>query len=38
MSKYAQELKSTVKEMIVLGKGLLAMEESNGTHNKKIQK
>ena len=38
MSTYAQELKQTAKAMVARGKGILAMDESNGTCNKRFQK
>lgn len=38
MSQYAQELKATAKAMVAEGKGILAMDESNGTCNKRFQK
>lgn len=38
MSAYAQELKATAKAMVARGKGVLAMDESNGTCNKRFQK
>ena len=37
MSKYAEELKSTAKAMMTEGKGILAMDESNGTFNKRFE-
>lgn len=33
MNKYAQELRTTAKAMMAEGKGILAMDESNGTCN-----
>ena len=36
MNKYAQELKTTSKAMMAEGKGILAMDESNGTCNKRF--
>ena len=38
MSAYAQELKETARAMVARGKGILAMDESNGTCNKRFQK
>ncbi|MEM0979736.1 MAG: class I fructose-bisphosphate aldolase [Cyanobacteria bacterium P01_H01_bin.58] len=38
MSTYAQELRQTAKAMVARGKGVLAMDESNGTCNKRFQK
>ena len=38
MSKYSTELKSTAKAMMAEGKGILAMDESNGTCNKRFDK
>lgn len=38
MSAYAQELRSTAKAMVAPGKGVLAMDESNGTCNKRLSK
>ncbi|WP_088242505.1 class I fructose-bisphosphate aldolase [Calothrix rhizosoleniae] len=37
MSKYAPELISTAKAMMAEGKGILAMDESNGTCNKRFE-
>ncbi len=37
MSKYAPELKSTAKAMMAERKGILAMDESNGTCNKRFE-
>jgi fructose-bisphosphate aldolase class I len=37
MSQYAQELRSTAQAMMAEGKGILAMDESNGTCNKRFQ-
>ncbi len=36
MNKYAQELRNTAKAMMAKGKGILAMDESNGTCNKRF--
>ncbi|AFY69455.1 fructose-bisphosphate aldolase [Thalassoporum mexicanum PCC 7367] len=36
MSAYSQELKATAKAMVAPGKGILAMDESNGTCNKRF--
>ena len=36
MSKYAEELRSTAKAMVAPGKGILAMDESNSTCNKRF--
>ena len=36
MNKYAQELRTTAKAMMAEGKGILAMDESNGTCNKRF--
>jgi fructose-bisphosphate aldolase class I len=36
MSKYATELRATARSMVVEGKGILAMDESNGTCNKRL--
>ena len=36
MNKYAQELRNTAKAMMAEGKGILAMDESNGTCNKRF--
>ena len=38
MSAYAQELRETARAMVARGKGILAMDESNGTCNKRFQK
>lgn len=38
MSAYAQELRATAQSMVAKGKGILAMDESNGTCNKRLQK
>jgi fructose-bisphosphate aldolase class I len=38
MSTYAQELISTAKAMVSPGKGILAMDESNATCNKRFEK
>ncbi|MGD1904126.1 MAG: class I fructose-bisphosphate aldolase [Geitlerinemataceae cyanobacterium] len=38
MSAYAQELKATAQAMVATGKGVLAMDESNGTCNKRFEK
>jgi len=38
MSAYAQELRATAQAMVTKGKGVLAMDESNGTCNKRLQK
>ncbi|MEM6518065.1 MAG: class I fructose-bisphosphate aldolase [Cyanobacteria bacterium P01_D01_bin.71] len=38
MSSYAQELRATARAMVAKGKGILAMDESNGTCNKRFQK
>ena len=38
MSKHAVELRSTAKAMMAKGKGILAMDESNGTCNKRFEK
>jgi len=37
MSQYAQELRATAQAMVAKGKGILAMDESNGTCNKRFQ-
>jgi fructose-bisphosphate aldolase, class I len=37
-SVYAQELRQTAQAMVAEGKGLLAMDESNGTCNKRFEK
>ena len=34
MDTYAQELRATAQAMVARGKGILAMDESNGTCNK----
>ncbi len=36
ISKYSQELINTAKSLVVKGKGILAMDESNGTCNKRF--
>ncbi len=36
MNKYAQELRTTAKAMMAEAKGILAMDESNGTCNKRF--
>jgi fructose-bisphosphate aldolase, class I len=38
MSSYAQELKSTVQAMMTDGKGILAMDESKGTCDRRFEK
>lgn len=38
MSIYAQELRTTAQAMVAPGKGILAMDESNGTCNKRFEK
>ena len=38
MDTYAQELRATAQAMVARGKGILAMDESNGTCNKRFQK
>lgn len=38
MSTFAQELRKTAKAMVAEGKGILAMDESNGTCNKRFEK
>ena len=38
MSIYAQELKTTAQAMVAPGKGILAMDESNATCNKRFEK
>lgn len=38
MSKYTQELRNTAKAMMAEGKGILAMDESNGTCNRRFEK
>lgn len=37
MSSYAQELKATAQAMVTRGKGILAIDESNGTCNKRFE-
>ena len=37
MGVYAQELRATAKAMVASGKGILAMDESNGTCNKRFE-
>ncbi|MGB3532445.1 MAG: class I fructose-bisphosphate aldolase [Microcoleaceae cyanobacterium] len=37
MSNYAQELRKTAEAMVAPGKGVLAMDESNGTCNKRFE-
>ena len=37
MNKYAQELRATAQAMMAEGKGILAMDESNGTCNQRAQ-
>ncbi|MGD1850667.1 MAG: class I fructose-bisphosphate aldolase [Cyanophyceae cyanobacterium] len=37
MSQYTQELKTTAQAMVAPGKGILAMDESNGTCNKRFE-
>ena len=37
MNKYAQELRTTAQAMMVEGKGILEMDESNGTCNQRAQ-
>ncbi|MEM6503762.1 MAG: class I fructose-bisphosphate aldolase [Cyanobacteria bacterium P01_C01_bin.89] len=37
MSQYTQELKATAQAMVAPGKGILAMDESNGTCNKRFE-
>lgn len=37
-SKYSQELRDTAKNIVSEGKGILAMDESNGTCNKRFEK
>ena len=37
MNKYADELKINAKSMVTSGKGILAMDESNGTCNKRFE-
>jgi len=38
MSRYDQELRETAQAMVIPGKGILAMDESNATCNKRFQK
>jgi len=38
MNAYIQELRATAKAMVTEGKGILAMDESNGTCNKRLAK
>jgi len=38
MNTYAQELRATAQAMVAPGKGVLAMDESNGTCNKRLGK
>ncbi|HHP7244157.1 MAG TPA: class I fructose-bisphosphate aldolase [Elainellaceae cyanobacterium] len=38
MSDYAKELRATARAMVAEGKGILAMDESNGTCNKRLAK
>ncbi|MEM8637897.1 MAG: class I fructose-bisphosphate aldolase [Cyanobacteria bacterium P01_G01_bin.54] len=38
MSTYATELRATAQAMVAPGKGVLAMDESNGTCNKRFEK
>lgn len=38
MSTYTQELQATAKALVAKGKGILAMDESNGTCNKRFEK
>ncbi|VEP15394.1 putative fructose-bisphosphate aldolase class 1 [Hyella patelloides LEGE 07179] len=38
MNNYTQELRDTAKAMVVEGKGILAMDESNGTCNNRFDK
>ncbi len=38
MTNYAAELRSTAQTMVAPGKGILAMDESNGTCNKRFEK
>jgi fructose-bisphosphate aldolase class I len=38
MSNYAVEMKQTAQAMVAAGKGILAMDESNGTCNKRFEK
>lgn len=37
MTTYAQELRNTAKALVGSGKGILAMDESNGTCNKRFE-
>ena len=37
MSTYTQELQATAKALVAKGKGILAMDESNGTCNKRFE-
>ena len=38
ISKYSEELRNTANAMVAEGKGILAMDESNGTCNKRFEK
>jgi fructose-bisphosphate aldolase, class I len=38
MTAYTQELRQTAQAMVAAGKGILAMDESNGTCNKRFEK
>lgn len=38
MNTYAQELRATAQAMVAPGKGILAMDERNGTCNKRFEK
>jgi fructose-bisphosphate aldolase, class I len=38
MSVHTQELQATAKALVAKGKGILAMDESNGTCNKRFEK
>ncbi|MFW6296115.1 MAG: class I fructose-bisphosphate aldolase, partial [Halothece sp.] len=38
MNQYAEELRNTAKAMVAPNQGILAMDESNGTCNKRFQK
>ena len=38
MSTYTQELQTTAKALVAKGKGILAMDESNGTCNQRFEK
>jgi fructose-bisphosphate aldolase, class I len=38
MSTYTQELQTTAKALVAEGKGILAMDESNGTCNNRFEK